>query len=411
MRVHSKPMLVSGMGTERQACTALESLPLRRSSGADNLYTEGWLQRLIQQHPTLLPIEQIEPAFGALVPVCMELPVPSGFADNLMLTRDGDIVLVETKLWRNPEARREVVGQVLDYAKDLSTWSYEELQKAVRIALKDDKLDLFRLVHGTEEEEPRFIDAVSRNLRLGRFLLIIAGDGIQQSAEQLTDFLQRHVGLHFTLSLVEIGLWRVPDTDQIFVQPKVIAKTVQIERAVVRIEAGAVASAPQITIGPASPNNKAATLSEEQFYEELRQVDPNLPKRLQAFLTEAESRGIYAEIRRVLTLKWRSPDDRVFRFGYIDRKGRLGSDWANENARLINRIDLSHTYQNKLAAALPGATVKQTPDPVGWRVVIGSDNPPLTVVLDHAEAWLSIMADYITNLERALDPDADPSLA
>ena len=29
-------------------------------------------------------------------------------------------MLIECKLWRNPEARREVVGQILDYAKVLT---------------------------------------------------------------------------------------------------------------------------------------------------------------------------------------------------------------------------------------------------------------------------------------------------
>jgi hypothetical protein len=40
-------------------------------------------------------------------------------ADNLYLSTGGYPVLVETKLWRNPQARREVVSQALDYVKDL----------------------------------------------------------------------------------------------------------------------------------------------------------------------------------------------------------------------------------------------------------------------------------------------------
>lgn len=94
---------------------------MRPGSGAT--YDEAWLQQLIQEHPSLLPIGMIEPALQGPIPICMELPVPSGFVDNLMITADGGIVVVETKLWRNPEARREVIGQVLDYAKDLSRLS------------------------------------------------------------------------------------------------------------------------------------------------------------------------------------------------------------------------------------------------------------------------------------------------
>ena len=36
--------------------------------------------------------------------------------DNLIMTNRGQLALVEVKLWRNPEARRKVVAQALDYA-------------------------------------------------------------------------------------------------------------------------------------------------------------------------------------------------------------------------------------------------------------------------------------------------------
>ena len=39
----------------------------------------------------------------------------------------GLLILAEHKLWRNPQARREVIGQILDYAKEFASWSYEEL--------------------------------------------------------------------------------------------------------------------------------------------------------------------------------------------------------------------------------------------------------------------------------------------
>jgi hypothetical protein len=57
----------------------------------------------------------------------MELPLPSGYVDNLYATPDGDLIVGETKLFRNPEARREVVAQIIDYAKDLSALTYESL--------------------------------------------------------------------------------------------------------------------------------------------------------------------------------------------------------------------------------------------------------------------------------------------
>ena len=53
-----------------------------------------------------------------------------GFIDNLFITPRGDIVLVETKLWRNPQARREVIAQALDYVAALMTMDYASFEAA-----------------------------------------------------------------------------------------------------------------------------------------------------------------------------------------------------------------------------------------------------------------------------------------
>ena len=57
----------------------LERIHFAKLANGFATYDEAWLQRLIMSHPSLLPIDEIEPAFGGLVPVCMELPVPSGY--------------------------------------------------------------------------------------------------------------------------------------------------------------------------------------------------------------------------------------------------------------------------------------------------------------------------------------------
>ena len=41
------------------------------------------------------------------------------------MSAQGRLSIVECKLWRNPEARRAVVTQVLDYAEEIRTWSYD----------------------------------------------------------------------------------------------------------------------------------------------------------------------------------------------------------------------------------------------------------------------------------------------
>src|SRR5690348_2580265 len=85
--------------------------PLTQESlRAPNTYDERWIQELIHHHPRVLPIASMEPAFWPAVPICMELPLRSGFLDNLLVTPLGDLIAVECKLWRNAEARREVIA-------------------------------------------------------------------------------------------------------------------------------------------------------------------------------------------------------------------------------------------------------------------------------------------------------------
>jgi len=70
-----------------------------------------------------------------VLPVAWELQTTCGSIDLLFVNSEGMITIVETKLWRNPEARRKVVTQIIDYAKDLAKWSYSDLMKAVKASI------------------------------------------------------------------------------------------------------------------------------------------------------------------------------------------------------------------------------------------------------------------------------------
>jgi hypothetical protein len=52
--------------------------------------------------------------------------------ENLYLSTGGYPVIVETKLWRNPQARREVLSQTLDYVKELAGKDFEWFQERWR---------------------------------------------------------------------------------------------------------------------------------------------------------------------------------------------------------------------------------------------------------------------------------------
>ena len=228
-RQHAVPILLPGDGSSAQ-----ELSPLALTAGPDAV-NEAAIQQLIFAHPSCLPIREIDPLFCNPVPLCMELNTPAGPIDALMVTASGLPVLIECKLWRNPEGRREVVGQILDYAKELSRWSSSDLQREVSRRLKREGNALLDLVReaGYEVDEIEFNDALTLNLRRGRFLLLIVGDGIREGVEAITEYLQAHAGLHFTLGLVEMPVFEMSDGRGRIVAPRLLARTHVITRTVI----------------------------------------------------------------------------------------------------------------------------------------------------------------------------------
>jgi hypothetical protein len=219
--------------------TALSQVSLE---GAGSAYDEKWLQNLLYAHPEAIPIDQIDGSFAGIVPVCVEMNTPAGPIDVLYATPSGRLVVLEVKLWRNPEARRKVIAQILDYAKELSRSSYETLDARVRDARRAEirlggpsgLADVVRARHANLDEA-RFIDGVTKSLQRGDFLLLIIGDGIREGVSAITEFLEGHGTLHFTFGLVEVAIFSLPDGGQL-IQPRVLAQSTIIRRIVVSIE-------------------------------------------------------------------------------------------------------------------------------------------------------------------------------
>jgi len=89
-------------------------------------FDERFLQELLADHPELLPVGSVREDAGSLLCVGREVAVgASGNIDNLYLSTAGYPVVLETKLWRNPQARREVLSQTLDYVKELVSKDFE----------------------------------------------------------------------------------------------------------------------------------------------------------------------------------------------------------------------------------------------------------------------------------------------
>ena len=77
--------------------------------------SEDALQQLLATAPDLLPGAET----GLPLAVAREFPVATGRIDLLGVDVDGEITLCECKLATNPGIRREVIGQLLEYASAL----------------------------------------------------------------------------------------------------------------------------------------------------------------------------------------------------------------------------------------------------------------------------------------------------
>ena len=202
---------------------------------------EATLRDLIHDHPAILPVHELDPSFGRLFTVARELNVPGvGFIDVLLADERGRLVVVECKLWRNPQARREVIGQILDYARKLARYGYEDLQRQISIATRRQGNVLFALAQaaGSDLDEAQFVDRVARDLAAGRFLLLVVGDGITEGTRRIGEYLRDQPGLAFGFGLIELAEYRhgAPGAEQVIMQPRVLAQTAVIERHVIRSE-------------------------------------------------------------------------------------------------------------------------------------------------------------------------------
>ena len=220
--------------------------PVPLSKKGQNAYDELWLQRLLFRHPEALPIAEIDASFLPLVPLCMEMDTPAGPVDAVYVTPTGRLALLETKLWRNPEARREVIGQILDYAKELPSWDYSRLDVSVRQARKKHpgahQSSFPGIAEFVAQSIPglaghHFQDAVTRSLAKGDYLLLIAGDGIREGVGAIAQFLDRNGALHFTFGLIECAIYGAPGGGH-YVHPRVLATTTKIMRTVFVSETG-----------------------------------------------------------------------------------------------------------------------------------------------------------------------------
>lgn len=186
----------------------------------ETFVTEDELQELIAEHPELLDGEQIcpdDPRRWILVAREQGIAETQGggarwAVDCLILDQDATPTLVEVKRGSNPELRRTVVGQMLEYAAHaVPAWTADELRRRFEESAQAQGRDpdevLGELLADEEPDADRFWNAAAANLAAKRMRLVFAADEIPDPLRRVVEFLNTQMQ-HIEVLAVEIKQFR-----------------------------------------------------------------------------------------------------------------------------------------------------------------------------------------------------------
>jgi hypothetical protein len=383
--------------------------------GREDGRREEFLQNLVHDHPEIVPMDEIEPAFTPLVSICKELPTKAGYVDNLWMTPHGGVVLGECKLMRNPQSRREVVAQGLDYARAVAGWHYEDLQNAVRKAWRKPEATIWERVSELVKnydslDEPLFVDAVERRLKFGRVMVLIVSDGIHEGAEALAAHLQMHAGAHAGLALLDLSIWQGIDGG-ILVVPRVPLRTVLVERGIVVVDqAGirfdksenATTSSIRASISTGAVP-RSMTASEPEFYERFDARYLDLSNQLRQFLASLDEIGIEPDFQKSVFLMWPSPQGPVLSAGCIEPTGSVWFLRSLTDARRLGNEAAGIRYLEAIARIVGGAVKSFDNGSVDVR---GPDDRSVRIstLLEAPQRWKDAIETFINEMKSNSEP-------
>lgn len=163
--------------------------------------SESMLQQLLATHPDLLAGEQIDQEeFRRWLLISREMGVPGeedGGArwslDHLFLDQDAVPTLVEVKRSTDTRIRREVVGQMLDYAANaIRFWPVEQIQSKFEARCEKDGLDAEEALSEhlkPEEDQADFWQRVKTNLLAGKIRMVFVAEVIPAELRRVVEFL------------------------------------------------------------------------------------------------------------------------------------------------------------------------------------------------------------------------------
>ncbi len=167
--------------------------------------SENILQELLAQYPNLLAGDQMDsddPRRWLLVTREMGLPSDESqggrwSVDHLFLDQEGIPTLVEVKRSSDTRLRREVVGQLLEYAANAVVyWPLERILGAFEAeceSLGEDPGDAILGLLDGEADVDAYWERVRTNLTAGRIRLVFVADVIPRELRRIVEFLNKQM--------------------------------------------------------------------------------------------------------------------------------------------------------------------------------------------------------------------------
>jgi hypothetical protein len=179
-----------------------------------NFELEDHLQQYIYDNPESIPLYDIKEDIRLLI-LAREFSTKSGPIDALGVDKDGEIYLVETKLYKNPD-KRMVVAQVLDYGASL--WSnyrdFTNFTEQINFHTNKDftksvsqRLGEFYQI--SEDEVDTLLESIRRNLNEGNFKFVVLMDHLHDQLKDLIIYLNNNS--EFTVYAVELEYYKHND--------------------------------------------------------------------------------------------------------------------------------------------------------------------------------------------------------
>jgi hypothetical protein len=195
---------------------------------------EDVLQEALERHPQVIAgVTTTDGRRVELALVKREIGVPSQEGgsqvwslDHLFVDAEGVPVLVEVKRSSDTRIRREVVGQMLDYAANgPKYWPISELRRAFEATLEAEDRDAEAWLSerfGVEDVE-EYWRRVETNLRAGHLRLVFVADRLPAELVRIIEYLNEQ--MHETEVLgVELRQYRGGGDQRAFV-PSVVGRT------------------------------------------------------------------------------------------------------------------------------------------------------------------------------------------